>query len=157
MTLNSIPRSKGVYVLVINISNTVVLNLRIGTYTLKPGYYCYVGSALSHGGLHSRIKHHLRRPKERVWWHIDYLTSRDDVLITHVVFSESIKDLEEVIAEELMKSKCWEPSIKGFGCSDRESYTHLFKCLCSTHECVDEVKEIMMMFTSNPKVLVLTQ
>jgi Uri superfamily endonuclease len=157
MNINSIPRSRGVYVLVFNVLNTTVLNLRIGTHTLNPGYYCYVGSALSYGGLYSRIKHHLRKPKERIWWHIDYLTSRDDVLITHIVFSESTRKLEELLAEELMRSKCWEQSIKGFGCSDRKSYTHLFKCLCSIHECVDEIKENMMKITLNPKVLTLTR
>ena len=58
---------------------------KLGTLSLQPGYYVYVGSAFGPGGLKARIGHH-RKSSGRHHWHIDYLSAYlppDEVWYTH--------------------------------------------------------------------------
>lgn len=138
-----LPTSKGIYVLILDVLKHIEVNLRSRRISLEPGIYCYVGSALGPGGLHARVKHHLNKDKGRLWWHIDYLTSINDVVITYVVYAVIEANLEELVALNFMKSNCWLPAAKGFGSSDRRSYTHLFKCLCGREVCLNEACEVV--------------
>jgi len=97
-----IPRSPGVYVLVIRVkSSAEVIVGSLGRINLRRGYYAYVGSAMGPGGLFSRIKRHLSSVK-RVKWHIDYVLKKG--LVVCVVYAECfIKkecELASLIAEE---------------------------------------------------------
>lgn len=45
---------------------------RLGTITLEPGWYIYIGSAFGTGGLAARLRHHLHS-SAAPRWHLDYL------------------------------------------------------------------------------------
>lgn len=139
-------RYGGVYVLFMKLLDDVVLMLNTKELIIESGFYCYVGSALGPGGILSRLKHHLNKRKKRLWWHIDYLTSNDNVILTNVVYARVSTNVEEAIASKLMELKCFKPTIKGFGSSDKKSYTHLFKCVCSEDKCIEEVENIFKLF-----------
>ena len=147
MVLNSIPKAKGAYILILELSNTVSLNLSIGLLTLEKGIYGYIGSARSAGGLYSRIKHHLNKDKKRLWWHIDYLTTREEVKPLHVLYALTEKDVEECVSQVMLENPCWSPAAKGFGSTDKKSYTHLFKCICSEDECVNQASNALKLCT----------
>ena len=44
----------------------------LGSLTLRPGWYVYVGSAFGPGGVCARLAHHRKRAA-RPHWHVDYL------------------------------------------------------------------------------------
>jgi Uri superfamily endonuclease len=141
MDLSLIPREKGVYILVMRIDFTITIALSIGLVVLEPGLYAYIGSARSFGGLRSRIKHHLTKNKKKLWWHIDYITSKNEVKFICIIYALTELDLEENLAEELSKNSCWNPAVRGFGSTDRKSFTHLFKCVCNSNMCINRAKE----------------
>lgn len=63
----------GTYVLVLHLSSRTRVEIgKLGGFILKPGYYCYVGSAFGSGGVFSRLAHHFR-PVRRPHWHVDHL------------------------------------------------------------------------------------
>jgi Uri superfamily endonuclease len=143
MQLESIPHEKGVYILILRVESSISLSLSIGFVVLEPGLYAYVGSARGVGGLRSRIEHHLSKDKKRLWWHIDYLTSRPDVSVTCIIYVLTYMDLEKALADELCKANCWSPAVKGFGSSDKKSFSHLFKCICNTTTCINGALDIV--------------
>ncbi len=67
--------AKGSYILVLQLDHTVddLQVGRLGIFSFPVGYYLYVGSAFGAGGLSARLRHHERREKPRLHWHIDYL------------------------------------------------------------------------------------
>ena len=156
MTINKIPKDKGIYVIFMYISRD--LNLRIGSLgaaVIQKGYYIYIGSAKGPGGLRARIERHLRKQK-RIHWHIDYLTSTSECNIYAIVYALTNKDLESVLSAKLLKEKkCFNPTIRGFGCSDKTSYTHLFKCNCVPIECISRLVNIIKDLSINPQVILL--
>ncbi len=144
IAFDTIPHEKGVYILILRVEELLNLSIgSLGSVTVKPGLYAYVGSARSFGGLRSRIKHHLMKGKKRLWWHIDYLTSHSNVKILCIIYGLTRLDLEECLAEALSKSSCWRYAIPGFGSSDKRSYSHLFSCVCSTSQCLDDSKKAL--------------
>ena len=69
-TLPSLP---GTYALVLSASACQKFAVgRLGTLTVEPGFYLYVGSAFGPGGLAARVGRHCRREKT-CRWHVDYL------------------------------------------------------------------------------------
>ncbi|MDT7888702.1 MAG: GIY-YIG nuclease family protein [Desulfurococcales archaeon] len=114
----------------------------LGIKCIDPGLYGYIGSARGYGGLRARVSRHIRRDKER-WWHIDYITSLESCEIVFTLYIETSKDLEKELADILTFSQCWTGYIKGFGSSDKRSYTHLFRCVCEAERCLSEA--IMLM------------
>ncbi len=103
---------------------------KLGRIDFKPGFYAYVGSALS--GLEHRIERHLRREK-RLHWHIDYLLSDPDIKVAGVIYKEAAKREECEIATML---RAHFAAIKGFGCSDCKCESHLF--FCDSHDRLSE-------------------
>lgn len=92
---------------------------KLGIHDFLPGYYVYAGSAL--GGLHCRLKHHLKSEK-RMHWHIDYLLQR--AAVTQIWYALGQLRLEctwDAIVRGLPEAIS---SIPGFGASD---------CQCSSH------------------------
>ena len=104
---------------------------KLGRINFKKGYYIYVGSAKR--GFSKRIRRHLRKNK-KLWWHIDYLSVKADVI--DVFKSEAD---EHKLAE--LASKLYE-GIKGFGSSDCKCYTHLFYSPNYPKEFVNEAKKL---------------
>jgi sugar fermentation stimulation protein A len=109
----------GIYLLVVEIKEESPLTIgSLGKILFRSGYYVYTGSAM--GNLRKRIERHIRRRK-RLFWHIDYLTSRFRVL--HHFPIRIGKAYECEIAKRLMEIGDW--FIPNFGSSDCGCLTHL--------------------------------
>jgi Uri superfamily endonuclease len=66
---------RGTYVLVACASRMKQLEIgRLGTFTIVPGFYAYVGSAFGAGGLRARLGHHLESTAAP-HWHIDFFAT----------------------------------------------------------------------------------
>jgi len=128
----------GVYVLVVELLEDAVLKTRGGrVFELRPGIYFYVGSALGSGGVEARVKRHLSR-KNKMFWHIDYLTSYPSARLIGYYVVETEEYLESVVASLL--SKLFTP-IPGFGSSDDPlNKTHLFRCEEGVEACLSRVR-----------------
>jgi Uri superfamily endonuclease len=67
------PAEGGSYSLILRVAKKIDLDVgRLGRATFSAGIYVYLGSAMGPGGLHARLRHHLRgaaAPR----WHIDWL------------------------------------------------------------------------------------
>ncbi|MGK7956135.1 MAG: DUF123 domain-containing protein, partial [Crocosphaera sp.] len=96
---------------------------KLGTYPIKPGYYCYVGSAFGRGGLKSRINRHLQI-KKRFHWHLDYL--RPHLTLVAIYYSTDTVKRECEWAKSLLKNEKISIPIKKFGSSDCDCPAHLF-------------------------------
>lgn len=114
-------RDSGAYTLVIALGAKLKLRVGgLGVHSFPPGYYIYVGSALS--GVSARLRHHLRLEK-RLHWHIDYLLAEAEVAQTWYAFGQ---DRLECTWNEIIKNLPGAaPSIPGFGTSDCRCHTHL--------------------------------
>ncbi|HUK84779.1 MAG TPA: GIY-YIG nuclease family protein [Candidatus Acidoferrum sp.] len=113
---------KGIYVLIVEISKTITVNIgAFGLLTFPSGLYAYVGSAQNN--LELRVKRHLSKQK-RLFWHIDYLLSNEAVKMIGAYYKEGDKTKECKIARLLHKNAL---SIAGFGCSDCQCESHLFQ------------------------------
>lgn len=137
--------------LILSINENLVLSIgSIGYHYFSRGFYAYVGSAKGPGGLKARIRRHLRKIK-KTRWHIDYLTVNNNVSIVTVIYAEthSMEDYESLIASELYRQL--KPYIKGFGSSDKDDYTHLFKC-SSLRECIEISVKAMEKHGLKPRV-----
>jgi len=118
-----IPDAPGTYVLVLRCAKTRAIRIgRLGTISLSPGYYVYVGSAFGPGGLRARIGHHRLRA-QRPHWHIDYLrryTSLESVWYCCGVGREH----EWAVEIGAMPGEA--VVLRGFGRSDCGCATHLY-------------------------------
>ena len=113
---------KGTYVLFLRFSKDVETEVgSLGTVRLGAGDYCYVGSAM--GGLDQRLSRHLSHDK-RIRWHIDRLTIICDDMCA---YEHEGTDLPECVLAEKIESIGNTPVVKGFGCSDCDCQTHLFR------------------------------
>jgi Uri superfamily endonuclease len=113
---------KGIYVLIIQLNKDITVSVgALGKLTLKQGLYAYVGSAQIN--LEKRIERHFRKNK-RVFWHIDYLMDNEAVDVEKVFYKRAGKAKECEIAGEIKRRA--EP-IRGFGCSDCDCTSHLFR------------------------------
>jgi sugar fermentation stimulation protein A len=111
---------RGNYLLVLKLNRSRKITIgKLGDFSLQPGYYVYVGSAM--GNLSARMERH-RRLRKRHHWHIDYL--RAEAEFQAVLAIRSSISLECQIAEK-MKGLCdwFQP---GFGSSDCSCPSHLF-------------------------------
>ncbi len=148
----------GIYVLVLEIRSRVCLDINsLGKPCIASGLYGYVGSARGFGGIGARLKHHLRKNKKRLWWHIDYLTTRQEVVPIYIIYAETAKDFEEKLANAIATNKCWDVGVLSFGSSDKNSLTHLFKCVCSRDQCFETLLEIFNFLGLKPFKLSLEE
>ncbi len=135
---------QGYYVLILEVSEGLVIDTRGGRrFSLDPGLYVYVGSARGPGGLLARIKRHLRRNK-KLFWHIDYLTTRESVRIMAVYslvdMVDPRRDYESLLSARL--TKLLEP-VEGFGASDKpQDKTHLYRCRGGLDECLSILDKV---------------
>jgi Uri superfamily endonuclease len=76
----------GTYALLLRSSDACTLEVgALGTMTVQPGAYVYVGSAFGPGGVRARVQRHARGDGA-THWHVDYLrtvTTLDAVWYTH--------------------------------------------------------------------------
>ncbi len=113
---------KGTYVLFLHIPSDIVIEVgSLGPIPFTEGYYCYVGSAMS--GLDQRLNRHLSKDK-RVRWHIDRLTMIADDMYAYESSTDMIQECD--LARLLIESGAV-PAVDGFGCSDCDCRTHLFR------------------------------
>lgn len=113
---------KGTYVLFLHFDTDVETRIgALGTHILPAGDYCYVGSAM--GGLDQRVSRHLSKSKT-IRWHIDNLTVMCD---SSYAFESEGTVLPECELAKMMESLGNQPMIPGFGCSDCDCTTHLFR------------------------------
>ncbi|MBN1502166.1 GIY-YIG nuclease family protein [Candidatus Woesearchaeota archaeon] len=112
----------GIYCLIINVKKNINVNVgALGIMQFSNGTYVYVGSAQNN--LKKRIDRHLSQNK-KIHWHIDYLLNNKNVNIKKVFYNHAGKEEECKVANHL--SDIEEP-IKGFGCSDCNCSSHLFR------------------------------
>ncbi|MEQ8660208.1 MAG: DUF123 domain-containing protein [Gammaproteobacteria bacterium] len=95
---------------------------RLGTVTLVPGYYLYVGSAFGPGGVRARVRRHLRRDRRR-HWHLDYLG--EALTAIEAWYTHDVTRREHEFAAMLAGRRELR-GVAGFGCSDCACATHLF-------------------------------
>lgn len=118
------PNESGSYVLVLRSPDETSLEVgRLGTVTIRRGFYLYVGSAFGPGGLRARIGRHAGRPS-CLHWHVDYLR-RATVLIA-VWYGLHDAHLEHEWARTLNRGRGVESAWPRFGASDCDCETHLF-------------------------------
>jgi len=92
---------------------------KLGRFAFRPGVYFYVGSAQRR--LPARLERHARREKP-LRWHIDYLSTRADMLGAIIVPGPRERECE--LAAELRG--IYDSIIPGFGASDCRCGGHLF-------------------------------
>ena len=96
---------------------------RLGTLSVRLGYYVYVGSAFGPGGLAARIARHAKRDK-KPHWHIDYLTAL--VSIEELWYTVDKQRRECQWADLFSRMHAASVPLAGFGSSD---------CVCLAHLC----------------------
>ncbi|MEA5511764.1 GIY-YIG nuclease family protein [Crocosphaera sp. UHCC 0190] len=123
MTID-LPNLPGTYCLVFHCSTSSLVTIgKLGTYQIKPGYYCYIGSAFGQGGLNSRVQRHLQINK-RHHWHLDYL--RPYLTPVEIWYSTDTIKREHQWAALLLEDEHSSIPIKKFGSSDCDCPAHLF-------------------------------
>jgi len=114
---------KGVYILLIGVSECSLKIGALGLISFKQGFYAYVGSALGSGGL-ERVKRHIntyRTKSAKLHWHIDYLLISPFVSSLWVFCLKTNDRIECLIAGSLKGRE-----IDRFGASDCDCRSHLF-------------------------------
>ena len=111
------------------IQDEIAINVgALGDLIFEKGHYLYVGSAMGHSGsstLLNRVKRHTSPSSSKnIHWHIDYLLNNTNSLITLIYLIPSSQRLECEIARTI--SNISQDSIKNFGSSDCDCYSHLF-------------------------------
>ena len=115
----------GTYLLALRLPEARAVEVgRLGQVNLSAGHYAYVGSAFGSGGLGARLRHHLGR-SERPHWHIDYLRRAAD--LAQIWASFAAERREHAWAQLLCQCAEAAPAAKGFGSSDCNCHTHLFR------------------------------
>ena len=115
-------RQPGTYLLVLYLAEQAVCQVgRFGQFSVQPGWYVYVGSAL--GGLGGRLRRHARRAKPR-HWHIDGL--RAATQLVKVAVHVGNDRLECATAARVVALPGATQPIARFGASDCRCPTHLF-------------------------------
>lgn len=113
---------RGTYILLVDLGADARIRVgALGEFLFGAGTYCYVGSAM--GGLDQRLTRHLTRDKKERW-HIDYLVSEAADVRAYESFPHPVPEC--TLAR--MAGECgMEPAAEGFGCSDCQCRTHLFR------------------------------
>ena len=115
-------RRRGIYVLFLRFDDDIGTEAgALGHIRLPAGDYCYVGSAM--GGLDQRVSRHLSSEKT-IRWHIDYLTTVCNDMHAFELEGDNVTECD--LADLMLKNGNL-PAVNGFGCSDCDCQTHLFK------------------------------
>jgi Uri superfamily endonuclease len=118
------PPQPGTYALIFSASNKGKISIgKLGTLSLHPGFYVYVGSAFGPGGLKARISHHCRKAA-RPHWHIDYLASALE--LKEIWYTCDPVHREHQWATFISSTRGGSAPLAGFGSSDCRCNSHLF-------------------------------
>ncbi|WP_455367644.1 GIY-YIG nuclease family protein [[Eubacterium] cellulosolvens] len=131
---------KGTYVVLLEILKKIDMRVgRLGFLHVPQGYYLYVGSAMGSGGAsyESRIKRHYRKNKKR-FWHIDYLTTHNDVVICFADVVIENKKIECELATYLKTVFNGKILFKNFGSTDCNCGGHLLNVSCVSNQEIQE-------------------
>jgi len=119
--MTTLPNGPGTYVLILRLDSPREIAVgRLGTLRFARGTYAYVGSALN--GWQGRVHRHFRGG-DKVHWHIDHLRGEASVPGAFV----SLQGGWAECAVAMVLSSVAEPGPMGFGCSDCDCETHLFR------------------------------
>ena len=118
------PRSDpGTYALLLHAEETQSIEVgALGTMTVRPGWYVYVGSAFGPGGLQARVQRHVRGDGA-LHWHVDYL--RAVTTLASVWYTHDPERRECTWATLLRKASSSHVPMEGFGASDCGCPAHL--------------------------------
>ncbi len=115
----------GTYVLILEaLEDARIAVGRLGDLELMSGWYAYVGSAFGPGGVAARCRHH-RQISQRPHWHIDYLRAACE--LREIWFSHDPQRREHTWAELLKGSRGARQPFAGFGATDCDCGSHLFR------------------------------
>ncbi len=140
-----LPKAKGGYIIIIEVSKSILITMSKRKIRAGPGFYAYIGSAGGPGGLRARLLRHIRKTK-KLRWHIDQITSNIYTNIIKIILSTEVwgKTFENRISLCLSNKNL--DYIKGFGSSDdRNSRSHLFysnslkELESSIKECISDI------------------
>jgi len=122
-TVDAAPVGKGAYLLLMHFATPAGFTHKHARHVLDGGWYAYAGSAYGPGGIRARLRRHFRHDK-KLHWHVDHLTA-----IARQLYAVALEGGSEcAIAESLIGSGVFLPSLKGFGSSDCHScQSHLLK------------------------------
>lgn len=113
-------KDEGAYLIVARLGEAREIKVgSLGRMNFREGFYVYVGSAMA--GIEARVSRHLRRDKN-VFWHIDYLLERAEVV--GVLRFTSSKRVECELSRRV--SELADGCIKKFGSSDCGCKSHLY-------------------------------
>jgi len=114
----------GTYVLLLELAHDRQVRVgALGEVAFRAGHYAYVGSAM--GGLHARLRRHLRQAK-RMHWHIDYLLA--EAPVRAIWYRASRERRECAWATAMSGYPGAAPHSAPFGASDCRCHSHLFWC-----------------------------
>ena len=125
MIREALPACAGSYVLLLESCRFDTLTIgALGTLSLEPGCYLYVGSAFGPGGIAARVGRHARTGKP-ARWHID--TLREHTRLVSVWYQCGEVHREAQWAEVLAGMRGLKVPLPGFGASDgKPGASHLF-------------------------------
>lgn len=119
-----IPAQVGTYLLIFEARRRATPRVgRLGSLTLDPGYYFYIGSAFGPGGLRARVKHH-SGISTKPHWHLDYI--RPSLSLREVWYSIDAVRYEHVWAAVLGDALQMHIPLPGLGASDCRCESHFF-------------------------------
>ncbi|TFG30819.1 GIY-YIG nuclease family protein [Candidatus Thorarchaeota archaeon] len=145
---------KGGYVLLIQVPNRITLNIKsLGTFSLDPGVWVYVGSAM--GSVSTNLENRIRRhfgSQKKIHWHIDYLLASDSKL-NAAIWAESNDSIECEVAQRLENNQGFEQGPRGFGASDckKGCRTHIYRAINIEHF-ENIILDIFSELKLNPKI-----
>ena len=112
---------RGSYFLLLHLARRRRLRVgKLGSILFEKGHYVYAGSAMANLG--ARLARHCRRRK-RMHWHVDYLRQAADAVVPVPVRSSRRLECELAGGLEAIMGA----GVPGFGCSDCECPSHLFR------------------------------
>jgi Uri superfamily endonuclease len=97
---------------------------RLGSFSVQPGCYVYIGSAFGPGGLRARLARH-RQINQRRHWHIDYL--RHVAYLCEIWYTADPTRREHLWAQMFGRLPGASIPLPGFGASDCACPTHLYR------------------------------
>ncbi|MFO8098109.1 MAG: GIY-YIG nuclease family protein [Salinibacter sp.] len=118
-------RDSGTYALLLRADTAQTIAVgALGTMSLRPGRYVYVGSAFGPGGVRARVQRHARNDGAR-HWHVDFL--RAVTRLAAVWYTHDSKRRECTWADELRSLPGAAVPVEGFGASDCNCPAHLVR------------------------------
>jgi len=127
LNISTVPAKKGVYVLIIQVENDLLVKVgHSRVVSISKGFYIYVGSALKN--LRLRLRRYICSSFRKKFWHIDYILSEDSVKLRGIVYSLCALKVEPSVALTLL-GLGFKVVSEGLGSSEYnwKGYSHFLK------------------------------